>query len=184
MVCGKEEQNVRRREEEVKRWGMWRQKRTPLQWCAEPRLCYCMWRLDLPVSLPDSGTLCREFPKIMAIQGSRNTHANYHQGEISGSVEQIFPYEHNTHDHIKRAKNCLYWSCCGLLCSQGLWEIKWKRYRRGNRGHITELEVFGEYSHKNIEYSKSKWIPEKILSNVIYLLLLWISNIKSTGWAF
>lgn len=31
---------------------------------------------------------------------------------------------HMTSYHIKRAK-CLYWSSCGLLCSQGLWGIKW-----------------------------------------------------------
>lgn len=45
----------------------------------------------------------QRFPRIMAIQGSRNIYTNYHQGEITCSVEQIFP-----HDHIKRAKIVLY----------------------------------------------------------------------------
>lgn len=70
MVCGKEEQNVRRREEELKGKGNVRTKRILLQWCAEPRLCYCMWKLDLPISLPASGTLCRDFPGSWPYKGA------------------------------------------------------------------------------------------------------------------
>lgn len=122
MVFGKAEQNVRRREQELKAKGNVKTNGILFQWHAGPRLCCWRWSLALSISLLASDTLYRDFLKLGVILGSGNTYANfpYHQGKITGSTGQTFSMSKSYMPayHVKRVR-CLYGSSCGHSAVKG-----------------------------------------------------------------
>lgn len=76
MVCGKEQQNVIRRKQELKEKGNLKTRiRIPFQWYAEQG-AQLEIKWDEPPIHVVSAPLIDEFPKLVAREGNGNTYAN------------------------------------------------------------------------------------------------------------